>query len=211
MKKSLSRIKKPKVGTREKILESALVLLEKKGAHELSLREIARKAKISTMAPYKHFKDKKELIAVICEDGFKHLSEDFKAVERKYLDPAQRFRMMSGAYADFVFNRPALAKLMFGGFIDTKELGNYPGVKCAGDDCYDHLLQMIEYGQHHGFLRAGPVEPIAAIIWSTIHGFSMLWMEKNFEENPGDQTEELKGQLLDLMAHILVNGLKPSN
>jgi hypothetical protein len=50
---------------------------------------------------------------------------------------------------------------------------------------------------------------MAAIIWSTIHGFSMLWMEKNFEENPGDQTEELKGQLLDMMSHILVNGLKP--
>lgn len=208
MKKSLSRVKKPKVGTREKILETALVLLEKKGAHELSLREIARKAKLSTMAPYKHFKDKKELIAVLCEDGFKHLSEDFKSVERKYLDPAQRFRMMSDAYADFVFKRPALSKLMFGGFIDTKELGNYPEVKCAGDECYDHLIQMIEYGQHHGFLKVGPVDAIAAIIWSTIHGFSMLWMEKNFEENPGDQTEELKGQLLDMMSHILVNGLK---
>jgi AcrR family transcriptional regulator len=209
MKKSSIKIKKPKVGTREKILETALVLLEKKGAHELSLREIARKAKLSTMAPYKHFKDKNDLIAVLGQEGFKDLSEDFKNVARKYLDPAQRFRMMSGAYADFVFNRPALAKLMFGGFIETKDLGNYPDLKCAGDECYDHLLQMIEYGQHHGFLKAGPVDAIAAIIWSTIHGFSMLWMEKNFEENPGDQTEELKGQLLDLMSHILVNGLKP--
>lgn len=209
MKKSLSKVKKPKVGTREKILETALVLLEKKGAHELSLREIARKAKLSTMAPYKHFKDKNDLIAVLSQEGFKDLSEDFKNVERKYLDPAQRFRMMSGAYADFVFNRPALAKLMFGGFIETKDLGKYPDLKCAGDDCYDHLLQMIEYGQHHGFLKVGPVDAIAAIIWSTIHGFSMLWMEKNFEENPGDQTEELKGQLLDMMSHILVNGLKP--
>jgi AcrR family transcriptional regulator len=209
MKKSSIKIKKTKVGTREKILETALVLLEKKGAHELSLREIARKAKLSTMAPYKHFKDKNDLIAVLGQEGFKDLSEDFKNVARKYLDPAQRFRMMSGAYADFVFNRPALAKLMFGGFIETKDLGNYPDLKCAGDECYDHLLQMIEYGQHHGFLKAGPVDAIAAIIWSTIHGFSMLWMEKNFEENPGDQTEELKGQLLDLMSHILVNGLKP--
>jgi AcrR family transcriptional regulator len=208
MKKSLSKIKKPKVGTREKILETALVLLEKKGAHDLSLREIARKAKMSTMAPYKHFKDKKDLIAVLCEDGFKQLSEEFKNVERKYLDPAQRFRMMSGAYADFVFKRSALSKLMFGGFIDTKELENYPDVKCAGDDCYDHLLQMIEYGQHHGYLKAGPVDAFAAIIWSTIHGFSMLWMEKNFEHNTGDQTEEMKDQLLDLMIHILVNGLK---
>ncbi|MCE3012138.1 MAG: TetR/AcrR family transcriptional regulator [Proteobacteria bacterium] len=208
MKKSLSRVKKPKVGTREKILETALLLLEKKGAHELSLREIARKAKLSTMAPYKHFKDKNDLIAMLGQQGFKDLSEDFKTVERKYLDPAQRFRMMSGAYADFVFNRPALAKLMFGGFIETKDLGKYPDLKCAGDDCYDHLIQMIEYGQHHGFLKAGPVDAMAAIIWSTIHGFSMLWMEKNFEENPGDQTEELKGQLLDIMSHILVNGLK---
>ncbi|MFY7992353.1 MAG: TetR/AcrR family transcriptional regulator [Bacteriovoracaceae bacterium] len=209
MKKSLSKVKKIKVGTREKILETALVMLEKKGAHDLSLREIARKAKISTMAPYKHFKDKKDLIAVLCEDGFKQLAEEFKNVERKYLDPAQRFRMMSGAYADFVFKKQALAKLMFGGFIDTEELENYPEVKCAGDECYDHLIQMIEYGQHHGYLQKGPVDAIAAIIWSTIHGFSMLWIEKNFEHNAGDQTEELKEQLLDLMSHILVNGLRP--
>lgn len=210
MKKSLNKAKK-KVSTRDKILEAALLLLNKKGAHELSLREIARKARISPMAPYKHFKDKKDLIAVLCQEGFVQLTNNFKNVERKYLDPAERFRMMTGAYADFVLKNPPLANLMFGGFIDAKEIEQYPDVKCAGDACYDHLLQMIEYGQYHGFLMKGEPDSIAAIIWSAIHGFSMLWIGKNFEHNSGDQTEQIKEQILDLMVQVLVNGLKPGS
>jgi AcrR family transcriptional regulator len=201
----------PKSSTspRNRILQGALVLLERKGPHELSLREVARKAKISPMAPYKHFKHKKDLLAALCEDGFNLLLQDFRLVSRTHLDPVQRFHMLGQAYVEFVLKHPAQSKLMFGGFIDAKEQEEYPCVKAAGDQCFDQLVQAIEYGQHHGVMRKDPVDVMAAVIWSTIHGFSMLWMEKNFESTSGEQTDKMKNQLLDYISFVYTRGLKP--
>lgn len=102
----------------------------------------------------------------------------------------------------------ALAKLMFGGFVVRDDMGECPDLKEAGDRCYDHLIQLICYCQHHGLIAKRAPDAFAVVIWSAIHGFSTLWLEKNFEHNTGDQTEELKNILLDLMSSVLINGFK---
>jgi AcrR family transcriptional regulator len=50
---------------RRAIVESALELLRETGSLEFSLRELARRAGVSHNAPYKHFADKRELLAAV--------------------------------------------------------------------------------------------------------------------------------------------------
>jgi len=40
----------------------------------LSLRAAARRAKVSAMAPYRHFADKEALLAAVAEYGFRQLA-----------------------------------------------------------------------------------------------------------------------------------------
>jgi AcrR family transcriptional regulator len=197
-----------KSDTKNILIKTAILLLEKKGVHALSLREVARKAKLSNMAPYRHFNNKEDLISAICIKGFNSLTEKFLVAERKNLDPKKRFKAMAEAYLDFAITHPQECKLMFGGFIESPELEKYPDLKIAGDQCFDRLLQMIEYCQHHKYIKKGNLQPTAYTIWSMVHGFSMLWLERGFEKDNSTQDEQMKQEMLDFICHSIINGLK---
>ncbi len=61
--------------TREKILSVALELFAKKGYHEASISQIAKKAKISKGLMYNYFKNKEKLLEEIVLDGFNKIAE----------------------------------------------------------------------------------------------------------------------------------------
>jgi AcrR family transcriptional regulator len=99
------------------LLRAAGNALEKHGLEALSLRDAARRAKVSHNAPYRHFKDRSALLAALAEDGFRMLGERLDAAEPRDLGQAyvgfalehpQRFRLMCGsglAVAARIFER----------------------------------------------------------------------------------------------------------
>src|SRR5205807_8179507 len=57
------------------VVAAALEILSETQSHEFSLRELARRAGVSHNAPYKHFADKRELLAAVSAAGFEALTE----------------------------------------------------------------------------------------------------------------------------------------
>ena len=56
------------IGIRKKLVEAGLKELLEHGSRDFSLRRVALMAEVSCAAPYRHFKDKDELVrAVISE------------------------------------------------------------------------------------------------------------------------------------------------
>lgn len=167
-------------GTRDVLIQHALVLVSELGFEAVSLREIARSAGFSHMAPYKHFKDKEALFAAIVQQGFENLSADFMKIEHGVLGAEKRYFQMGEAYIRFATNNPHQFKLMFSGFLENSE--DHPYVKEASDACFSYLIRLIEYCQFHKFIKKGPLDEISAFIWSHLHGFSSLWIEGCFEK-----------------------------
>ena len=66
------------------LLEASLDLLRKAGSGEFTLREVARRAGVSHNAPYRHFRDKQELLAALAAEGFDRLT----AAMTKAAEPA---------------------------------------------------------------------------------------------------------------------------
>jgi AcrR family transcriptional regulator len=60
---------------RTALIESALDIIEELGPRKLTVREVAHRAGVSHAAPYRHFKDKNELINAVVERGFELLQE----------------------------------------------------------------------------------------------------------------------------------------
>src|SRR5436853_7916540 len=82
------------------IVKAALEILQETQSLEFSLRELARRAGVSHNAPYKHFADKRELLAAVSAAGFETLT---KHMEREIagLDNArERLFAMLRAYLD---------------------------------------------------------------------------------------------------------------
>ncbi len=64
---------------REKILKTARKLLPRYGYNGISIRAIAKSAKLTTGAIYFHFKNKKEIYRTICNEAVDLLISKFKA------------------------------------------------------------------------------------------------------------------------------------
>ena len=58
---------------REVLLESALRLIAEVGPTGFTLRELARRAGVSHNAPYRHFRDRDDLMAAVATQGYRDL------------------------------------------------------------------------------------------------------------------------------------------
>src|SRR5215471_8129307 len=105
---------------RQALISSALELLSEVGVAGLSLRAAARRAKVSAMAPYRHFADKEALLAAVAEYGFHQLAARLTVATAKAADPRARLAAGGVAYVVFAHDEPSLFKLMFGPTIQNK-------------------------------------------------------------------------------------------
>src|SRR5258707_12700070 len=60
---------------REALLEAAIRLIAEVGPTAFTLREVARRACVSHNAPYRHFRDRDDLMAAVAAQGFRELTE----------------------------------------------------------------------------------------------------------------------------------------
>ena len=58
---------------REVLLESGLRLIAEVGPTGFTLRELARRAGVSHNAPYRHFRDRDDLMAAVATQGYRDL------------------------------------------------------------------------------------------------------------------------------------------
>jgi len=91
--------------TREEILEAAREVLLERGAADLSLREIARRAEFSPGALYKYFDNKDDVIKALADKAMGALLLAFGAVPADLL-PDERALEMGMAYLEFARHNP---------------------------------------------------------------------------------------------------------
>jgi len=91
--------------TREDILEAAREVLLERGAADLSLREIARRAEFSPGALYKYFDCKDDVIKALADKAMGALLAEFGKVPAD-LRPDERALEMGMAYLEFARHNP---------------------------------------------------------------------------------------------------------
>src|ERR1700753_544875 len=99
---------------REALLQAALALIGQKGAAGFPFADAARMAGVSPAAPYRHFRDRDELLSSIAQRGF----EQFEAVltsawDDGRPDPVTAFERVGKAYLGFAREEPAFYSAMF--------------------------------------------------------------------------------------------------
>src|SRR2546430_16323514 len=99
---------------REALLQAALALIGQKGAAGFTFADAARRAGVSPAAPYRHFRDRDELLSSIAQRGF----EQFEAALSEAWDDGRpdtitAFERVGRAYLNFAREQPALYSAMF--------------------------------------------------------------------------------------------------
>src|ERR1700748_3161591 len=115
---------------RRAIVNAAVEILSETQSVEFSLRELARRAGVSHNAPYKHFAEKREVLAAVSSAGFAHLTQRMSnAIAAQANARAQLFAMLR-AYIQHGVENPALYKLMFGDYLSSPNHGR-PAIERA--------------------------------------------------------------------------------
>lgn len=171
---------------RNALIEAAIPLLEAHGPAALSLREVAKAAGVSHAAPYRHFRDKTELLEEIAVSGYDTLTRACRRAQRRHAgDPAKQLVEAGVDYLTFMVEQPRVAHLMFGGMIGLDACGT--ALRQAADTAFNNLVAIVETGVNAGRFRAAPAQELTIAAWSIVHGFATLvasGMLKSIATNP---------------------------
>jgi AcrR family transcriptional regulator len=164
---------------RRAVVNAALEILRETQSLDLSLRELARRAGVSHNAPYKHFADKRELLAAVSAAGFETLTNHMTHEMAGRSNPREQLFAMLRAYIDHGVANPALYSLMFGGYLGGPDRTR-PAIELAEAEKTNALLAGVIVAG--GLGRAIPdtsrnERKIAGAIlacWSLVHGLTLL-------------------------------------
>src|ERR1700747_1893535 len=103
---------------KEALLQAALGLIAEKGPAGFTFAEAARSAGVSPAAPYRHFRDRDELLANVARRGFEPFEAALKAALMDGLpNPSPAFERWGRASLGFARTEPAYYSAMFEGGI----------------------------------------------------------------------------------------------
>jgi AcrR family transcriptional regulator len=99
---------------REALLQAALDLIGQKGAAGFTFADAARMAGVSPAAPYRHFRDRDELLSSIAQRGFEQFETALtEAWDDGRPDTVTAFERVGRAYLNFARENPAYYSAMF--------------------------------------------------------------------------------------------------
>jgi AcrR family transcriptional regulator len=177
---------------RAALIKAATAEIERGGHENLSLRELADSVGVSRGAPYRHFADRRALLAAVAADGFERLTAIYrKAMMGSGKTPQDRLAAAGRGYLRFAAKRPQMFRLMF--VSDLLGGGTVPPdaalAKAAGESyfVFERLVAATLDNPDDRTVKAAAIK-----IMSTGFGFALLRMNnrvKPFMYGPLTQTE----------------------
>ena len=94
---------------RAALIQAAQEILSEQGIDALSLRTLAKATGVTQAAPYSHFRDKDDLLAIIAENGFQKLALRMADDATGAKTTRQRIEKLMESYIRFALDNPKLA------------------------------------------------------------------------------------------------------
>ncbi len=159
--------------TRERLIQAAVTIAEEEGVASIGLREVARRAGLTHSAPYRHFKDRKELVVAAAERGFRELLDACLERQRRGPDDyLSRFWALGIGYFVFAVTRPGLFRVMF-----APEASRDERLRPAEGAVFSLCVGAIAAAQGAGLVVPGDPQRHAIAAWSAMHGLALLHLD----------------------------------
>ncbi|MBS9479197.1 TetR/AcrR family transcriptional regulator [Ancylobacter radicis] len=159
---------------REALIKAALELIAEKGPSGATFAEAARRAGVSPAAPYRHFRDRDELLAAVAALGFERFAAALEAGWGGGRPaPQEAFERMGRAYLDFARDNPSEYVAMFEAGIPVEA---HPALSQASQRAFGVLRDAADVLVAS---MPGPSRPPALMIalhtWALAHGVASLF------------------------------------
>ena len=153
------------------LLDASVDLIGTVGLPSFTLREVARRAGVSHNAPYRHFRDKDDLLNAVAAEGFNRLTESMAKAVESGSNAMERLRLSGQGYVDFALRFPRHFVVMFE---SPQPIKTNIESRTAGERAFGALTRYIEECQKEGSLPNGDSTRLALLAWSLVHGIAKL-------------------------------------
>lgn len=159
---------------RAQLIAAVRELVETHGPDGFSVAEAARRAGVSSAAPYKHFKDRPEILRGVVSEAMDRLRAAMEAGAASHPHGSlQAVAAVGQAYVDFAKAEPGVFRLVFG---LTEGHESAPDLLAKGACCFGVVVQAVA-----ACLGLPPtdadVQRRAYMLWSFVHGHSFLTID----------------------------------
>ncbi|WP_461167989.1 TetR/AcrR family transcriptional regulator [Tsukamurella serpentis] len=155
------------------------ILDEQSGANDLSLRAVARRAGVSTAAPYRHFPDRSALIAAVAAVGYRELTAALAAASPAPSGP-EDLADVAVAYVDFALHRTGLFRAMF-----AEPCTPDPDRVAAVADITAYLERLVRRALPAA--AAPATADTATAVWALVHGLAFLHLDGKLDASSPEE------------------------
>lgn len=166
---------------RNALITAAQTLVAERGTDNFAMIDAARLAGVSSAAPYRHFKDKDELLEAVMDAGFHQLFESISIAANEHPKGSmQRILTLGAHYVEYVIDHPALFELMWGER-GAKAMEKPYWQPCTSNNGYWFLVTNVaDWCEKEGLADADPNE-IATQLWATALGLASLSINRQLD------------------------------
>lgn len=188
---------------KEALVRAALALIAEKGPAGFTFADAARWAGVSPAAPYRHYRDRDELLADVAKRGFEQFEQRLlQAWNDGKPDPKTAFERLGKAYLAFARAEPAFYSAMFEAGVPADAS---PELRAAGDRAFAVVRNACE--ALSALLPQGnrpPALMMALHIWALSHGIASLFARGDGAKRPLPMSPE---DLLEAGVLVYLSGL----
>jgi AcrR family transcriptional regulator len=187
---------------RAALIKAAAAEIERGGYENLSLRELAGSLGVSRAAPYRHFADRRALLAALAADGFTELTSIYRKVIADAKAPQARLATSGRVYLAFAAERPQLFRLMFASDLFSVRPPD-PALIATAGECYEVFEGLVASTLDDP--DDGAVKAATIALMSCTYGFALLRMGDRLK--PFMYGRLTQGELIDAVLSMRVTAL----
>ena len=168
--------------TDQRLVSTAKALLDAGGENAVTLRAIAQAVGLSHNAPYKHFADRKTILAAVAIEDFQMISQMFAEIRRTRAKPLNKLKKALSRFVAYSRDYPARYHLLF----NNPEIAATGGqLRVAAFASFTEFSLIVGECQAAELLPQVPNAQLTGLIYASVHGLIELRASGQLREEKG--------------------------
>ena len=191
-------------GLRQALIEATIQLVEDVGADNVTVREAARRAGVSSGAPFRHFATKKALMSAVAEEAMARLRATIEAgLEAcRSPDPFAQLIAVADAYVLWAVKYPTHYRVIG----DRVLVDFYKSQALQRDNRWisERMLALLTQARDAGALRPGDIAGLALQTRALAYGLARMHVDDHFMEF-GISNEQAQAAMSAVLRDFIVS------
>ena len=179
--------------TKDRILESAMRLLDSGGPNAVTFRAVGAATGLSVSAPYRHYEDKRALLEAMVRTNLDYFSNALDNAKREAPASFETLDHLVRAYFDFARRFPVRYRFL----VEVSREDSPIGAEVR--EAFAAVGALVQAAQKTGEIREGDADQVTALIFGAAYGTAELSIPAP-EPAITAPTPDLAPLLLDLLA-----------